>query len=218
MIVMMLCPQPSYENYWMNNHPFYGNLWIKDRMSKNKFLEMLQCVDDDPDELFNFANDLFADIWVPHIDISLDEMMIPFKGKCPHHVLIKRKPNPNGMKVWCVADEKKFAYHVDLYKRTSVEFELPVIYGGKNSYERFDKLPPESTTETALRMVSFLPCLSYNIFCDSYFGSLELADRLSDLGFGCTLVCRKDRPRWLFQFTNDCSHPEKFYSAIGQLV
>jgi hypothetical protein len=215
MIVIQLAPQPSYECYWMLNHPFYGSNWIRSKMSKALFLEILHSLSWELDSLFEFVNNLVASIWVPSSDISVDEMMIPFKGSCPHHVFVARKPHPHGMKVWSVADSKKYLYNIRLYKRSTQEYPVPALFSGSlPSYQRVRDVPIESTQETLEKMVATLPAKGRVIFCDSYFGSLSVAESLTQKGFGIVCACRKDRPRWLFKECRDHPHPEAPYFAV----
>ena len=43
------------------------------------------------------------DSWIPGSEVSVDEAMVRFAGRCTHKVHIPRKPIPIGMKVWCIA-------------------------------------------------------------------------------------------------------------------
>ena len=39
-------------------------------------------------------------------DLSIDELVSPFKGRGIHNVLIRDKPHPKGLKFFCVCDSK----------------------------------------------------------------------------------------------------------------
>ena len=185
-------------------------------MPRSKFEEILQCLEWEPDSLFEFANKKMKEVWNPHRDISLDEMMIPYKGKNPHHVVVKRKSHPNGTKVWAIVDKSKFIYHLSMYKRTTEEYSTPALFGGKQLYIRNSNIGKETTKDTAMRMISKLPDKGFVIYADSYFGGLDLADCIEQNGNGCVLACRKDRPSWLFNYTESCSDDSFTYtSAIG---
>lgn len=47
-------------------------------------------------------------------------------------------------------------------------------------------------------LVKKYPGRPYFIVADSYYSSLELAERLHKLKLGCMLSCKSDRPSWLF--------------------
>jgi hypothetical protein len=171
LITMSLCPQPTYSHYWKRSHKFYGNSWIQSIMSFARFFEILQCLDFNLDDLFKLANAHFKKVYNPERNISVDEMMIQFQGECPHHVYIKRKPHPHGMKVWAIVDSALFVYHIDLYKRSSQEFVFPPIFSGTVQFQRNHDAARERSTDTILRMISNLPSNGYVIYADSYFGS-----------------------------------------------
>jgi hypothetical protein len=52
-----------------------GNLWIKSRMTKHEWYEILQCLTGDLDVLMT-AQQSFQQFWIPHQQISVDEMMV----------------------------------------------------------------------------------------------------------------------------------------------
>src|SRR3990167_3912523 len=147
-----------------------------------------------------FSNKKFSELWIPGSELSFDEMMVHFQGDCPHHVFIKRKPHPHGMKLWSLVDLDKFVNHIQLYRRSTEEYDLPVIYNGNNKFTRICDVDSESTTATVIKMLAPMSPFKGIIYVDSYFGSLDLFETLTDEGFDCVAACRKDRPSWLFSF------------------
>ena len=49
-------------------------------------------------------NKNFKQLYKPSENLSLDEGMIPYRGKCEYKVYIKGKPKPEGIKEYVVAD------------------------------------------------------------------------------------------------------------------
>lgn len=214
----MLNPKYSYDCYW-NIENFYKTTWISQRMSKLKFLEILHCCSWDVDGLFSFSNKVFASLWRPATTICIDEMMIPYKGSSPHHVFVPRKPHPHGMKVWSAVDSSLFIYNFQIYKRTSVEYPIPPLRSSSISFVRTGSIPRKTATDTVLRLVAKFPPGQRINSCDSYFGSLDLVGRLSQLRHGVVCSCRKDRPTWLFKEVEKfpSSSSPNCYSASGIL-
>ena len=58
--------------------------------------------------LIDSLNVTFRKYWKLHRYVSLDEMMIAFKGHNPLHCYIPRKPTPNGSKLHAVCDAVKY--------------------------------------------------------------------------------------------------------------
>jgi hypothetical protein len=71
-------PLSAYEDYWEQHstHEAMGNLWIKARMSRHEWYEMLQCITGNVDELMATAQQSFQQFWTPHQHVTVDEMMV----------------------------------------------------------------------------------------------------------------------------------------------
>jgi hypothetical protein len=74
--------------------------------------------------------------WWPLRNVAVDESMVSTKARCSIKVFIPRKPEPNGIKIWTVADESPYI----------MEFEVFVRHQEK-----------ELTTNTLLRLVQRFP-------------------------------------------------------------
>jgi hypothetical protein len=79
--------------YWIKSHLHFAN---KDEQP------------DSDDKLFllrpllDMFNKTFREHWRPSAFVSLDEMMMPFKGRNPFHFYIPRKPHANGCKLHAI--------------------------------------------------------------------------------------------------------------------
>jgi len=46
--------------------------------------------------------------YAPNEHITIDELVVVFRGKCPFCMFIKSKPGKYGFKLWVAADAKNF--------------------------------------------------------------------------------------------------------------
>ncbi|KAF2904214.1 hypothetical protein ILUMI_01962 [Ignelater luminosus] len=99
----------------------------------------------------------------PCSHLTVDEQLVPFRGKCPFRVFMKCKPAKYGIRIWILAD-------VD----TSYCKNLQVYLGKRgNAPER------DQEERVVLDMVSVLGP-GYGITTDNFFTSLELDEELID--------------------------------------
>jgi hypothetical protein len=162
--------------------------------------EIMQCITGEIDKLAKLAEDTWKKYWIPFRNIAIDEMMIPFKGRCnPHHIFIPRKPHPNGIKVWGLADSKNFVYTFSICKRTTNEENYDPSFARENPPMQREAVPKEPVTETVKKLVDKLPGPGYIVHADSYFGCLEMLEMLVAKDHGAVLACRADRPAFIFK-------------------
>ncbi|XP_053376586.1 piggyBac transposable element-derived protein 2-like [Mercenaria mercenaria] len=165
--------------YWESSTR-YGP--VADVMSRNRFLNLIR--------LLHFSNNLdHADtgttdkIWklrpwlnslrerflsmTPEECNSIDEIMVPFKGKSSIKQYIRGKPNPWGFKVWGRAGTSEVLYDFDVYqgKTEANDNEKSLGVGG----------------DVVMKLVSTLPeKKKYKIFTDNYFTSVSLVKALKE--------------------------------------
>ncbi len=126
----------------------------------------------------------------PDCNISIDESMVPFKGRSPFRQYIKSKPRKWGMKLWCLAD---------------------AVTGYVQTFSVYTGVTPEAQGSLSYRVVINLIKLSglagfgYRLFVDNFFTSVELFQdlfsnfltlacgtvRLGRRGFPKTVVSKK---------------------------
>ncbi|KAJ6231757.1 piggybac transposable element-derived protein [Anaeramoeba flamelloides] len=111
----------------------------------------------------------------------VDESMIPFKGRCAFRVRMPRKPANMGIKAWTVTDNCNYVYTWDIFKGVS-----------------------EKSKDTLLRMTKMAKLddvedFYHKVYADSYFGSLEAAEELVEIGVSFNLCVKNDRPSDLFK-------------------
>ena len=104
---IMLSPQRKLSSYWAspNLNKSEGGHFYSSRMGKDRWLEILGCLDFKRKELEEMLTGKVQSLWNCSIDIAADESMVPYKGRrSPHHVFIPHKPHPNGLKLYTAAD------------------------------------------------------------------------------------------------------------------
>jgi Transposase IS4 len=145
-------------------------------------------------------NDRVLQVWVPAMSLAFDESMNDWRGFSPHHVFVRGKPHPNGMKSWVVVDYSGVIVALVLFRRRDEEtlVKLPKIHTDTTVIDVLDGLG-EAIAERL-------------IVGDRLFGSLSLAVKLIQRNKDVLLACRKDRPNsifghWLTQELRD--NPDK---------
>ncbi|XP_031343697.1 piggyBac transposable element-derived protein 3-like [Photinus pyralis] len=95
--------------------------------------------------------------------LTVDEQLVPFRGRCPFRVYMKSKPAKYGIKVWVLADAE-----------TPYCKNLQIYLGKKGNVPERDQ-----GKRVVLDLVSCLGS-GYGITTDNFFTSLELAENLLD--------------------------------------
>ncbi|CAH2097926.1 unnamed protein product [Euphydryas editha] len=115
--------------------------------------------------------------------VAIDEQIIPFTGKCKQKQVVKCKPNPEGIKVFLMANPNGIPLDLYLYqgKGTTIESAL---------YPSPEKL--DLGGRFVLKLVDTLPTGS-SIFIDRYFTSIPLLDNLLERGIKATGTLMKNR-------------------------
>ncbi|XP_031327398.1 piggyBac transposable element-derived protein 4-like [Photinus pyralis] len=112
----------------------------------------------------------------PGSHLTIDEQLVPFRGRCPFRVYMKSKPAKYGIKIWCLADVDT-AYCKNLQ-----------VYLGKqgNTPER------DQGRRVVLDLVSVLSP-GHGITTDNFFTSLELVEDLLDKKMTLCGTLRKNK-------------------------
>lgn len=121
MILMGIVRLPSLGDYWKKD-VIYHYMPVADRISRDRFYDLhryLHFVDNgtlSPPHtpgynklgkiapIITMLGNRFADVWNPGKNISIDEAMIPFKGRSSLKQYMPMKPIKRGIKVWASAD------------------------------------------------------------------------------------------------------------------
>ena len=114
---------------------------------------------------FRLVSDLFAAACKKHFNpgknLTVDERMVPYRGRVKFRVYISNKPDKYGMKLWMLVDSAN--YYV------------------LNFQPYLGKIGDKSEKELGKRVVKDLTCYlghGYHITCDNFFTSARLAQDL----------------------------------------
>ena len=118
MILMGIVRLPSIYDYWQGSEIFH----YSPRISRDRFLQITRYLhfEDNTDlqppgadgydrlgkvrRILNLIKSCFSAIYNPHRENSIDEAMIPFKGRSSMKQYLPKKPVKRGFKVWMRAD------------------------------------------------------------------------------------------------------------------
>ncbi|XP_013407355.1 piggyBac transposable element-derived protein 4-like [Lingula anatina] len=109
------------------------------------------------------AKEQFFSHYSPSRNLSVDEAMVKFKGRCPFLQYIPAKPCKWGIKSWAVTDAETF-YLLDLN-----------IYTGKHD-DTTSQLPV--STRVVLELVEAYYNKHHHVYFDNYFTSMPLLETL----------------------------------------
>ena len=123
------------------------------------------------------VNTCLRKYYEPGVNLTVDEQLVPFRGKCPFRQYMPSKPDKYGMKIWWIADSKSF-------------YPLQGIpYTGKEDNK--------TATNLGHKVVMYLSEPYFrsnrNITCDNYFTSLDLATSLLQNQLTIVGTVRKQR-------------------------
>jgi hypothetical protein len=199
---MGLVQEPELRDYWSQDKTFHYSP-IADKISRTRFEEIsryLHFVDSQTlpargedghhrlqkvKNVVDAVKEKFLLVYKPSQNISVDEAMIPFKGRSSMKQYIPKKPIKRGFKIWVAADTN--GYFLDLQ-----------VYVGKAA----DGVTTEHGLGERVVLELTKPFREkwYHIYCDNFFTSPKLFQKLHTNGpYACGTV-RKDRKA--FQVSN----------------
>lgn len=192
LLFMGLVKMPAIKMYWAAETRFAA---IADIMSRNRFEQLRKYLHVANNDNTTTANDPAHDKLFkirpllsvlrtnmqetpPEERHSVDEQMIPFKGRSNLKQYVKGKPHKWGFKVFMRAGESGMMY----------DFE---IYTGKGTCEDFGL---GFSGDIVMALTSELPeGKNFKLYFDNWFSSLQLAIALKERGIFCVGTIRSDR-------------------------
>ena len=163
----------GYRNIW--NTCTGNSLWVPRGQPGHDPLNKVRPV-------LNHLKNRFSSTYLPHQNITVDEAMIPFKGRLFFRQYMPAKPTKFGIKVWEVCDSTSgFCLDFD-------------IYTGKSSNVGEHGLGYDVTT----RLVSQYYGKNHHVYIDRFFSSLPLAQELlrhNTYVCGTVMLNRKGLPK-----------------------
>jgi len=187
---------------YKSNHENVSQLWsltdgrpiFNKIMSRNRFQEMVRVMRFDdaearrarrsPDKLqpirkvFEMWNDALIDAFIPGPNLTVDEQLLTFRGRCPFRQYIPSKPGKYGIKIWAVCDSAtSYVLKMDVYK-------------GKEVHEPRNK---NLGCKVVMHLTEPFKKSGRNITCDNFFTSLELGRKLLKERLTLVGTIRKNR-------------------------
>ena len=166
-------------------------------MTRNRFSELTSCLRFDNAEerhrdaeneardkigpirkVFDSWNKNLLQPYVPGVDLTIDEQLITFRGRCPFRQYIPSKPGKYGIKKWVICDSlTSYVLKMDIYKGKEVHQSRQVNLGEK----------------VVLNLVEPFKRSGRNITCDNFFTSLGLARKLLNDNLTVVGTIRKNK-------------------------
>ncbi|XP_037533781.1 piggyBac transposable element-derived protein 4-like [Nematolebias whitei] len=113
----------------------------------------------------------------PGPEVTVDERLLPFRGKCPFRLYMPSKPGKSGIKIWAACDAKtSYAWNLQIYTG-----KLAAGIPEKNQGKR-----------VILDMTTGLR--GHNITCDNFFTSYDLGQELLKRKLTMVGTIRKNKP------------------------
>lgn len=135
-------------------------------------------------EIFNKIISNSQAVYRPSAYVTVDEMLIPFRGRCSFRMYMPKKPKKYGIKVMCLADAKT-SYLCNAY-----------IYTGKGSdgvglseTEKNLSIP----TQAVIRLCKVIEGTNRNVTADNWFSSLDGVEELRKRNLTYVGTLKKDK-------------------------
>ena len=187
MILMGVVKLPSLADYWKRDEIFHYAP-IASRITRDRFFDIqryLHFADnstlaalgaDGYDRLgkirpiIDMINEQLLMLYHPHKEVSVDEAMIPFKGRSSMKQFMPKKPVKRGFKIWARADSTN-GYISEFF-----------VYTGKEG----DRVETGLGSNVVITLTQQLTNLYHHVYFDNYFNSMSLLLKLLKAGiYGC---------------------------------
>jgi hypothetical protein len=173
---MGLVQMPSIRSYWEVEHWFEPVAGVFSRDRFLKLMTVLHIVDNNTatdeqklDKLWKLRPWLAAMrlhfLEIPPTEFqSIDEIIVPFKGRSGLRVYMPNKPHKWGFKLWGRSDATGFMYDFDVYQPTRANEQVSELGRSAGVVEKMTDSLPEGKF--------------FKAFADNYFSSVALAEKL----------------------------------------
>uniref|UniRef100_A0A3B4VGZ0 PiggyBac transposable element-derived protein domain-containing protein n=1 Tax=Seriola dumerili TaxID=41447 RepID=A0A3B4VGZ0_SERDU len=192
-MVMSYIRYPRARMYWSSEQGLRLDL-VADAMPVNRFEKIMRYVhfvdnySIDPENadkfvkirpFLNALQGTFSASLDPEEYQSVDEMMIPFKGRLSIKQYVPKKPKPWGVKVWVRAGSSGYMYSFEPYQGPS---------GGRGEISQLGM-----AGDVVMRLCEDLQDQNHKVFFDNFFCTIPLLQALKHQGIFGTGTCRKNR-------------------------
>jgi len=97
----------------------------------------------------------FQDCYIPNENITVDEQLVTFRGRCPFCQFIPSKPGKYGIKIWALCDSvTSYVYNMQVYTGRQAGQNREVNQGQR----------------VVLDLISGLEKSERNVTCDIFYG------------------------------------------------
>ena len=221
-ILMGIVRLPEIRDYWSTN-PLLHYAPIADKISRDHFEELtryLHFVDNQTlpargqpgfsrlqkvEPIINELRAKFSELYSPHCEISVDEAMVPFKGRSAMKQYIPLKPIKRGFKIWVLADS------------ITGYFYNAIPYVGATTGRTGTGLGERVVTE----LTSSLHGMYHQVYCDNFFTGIPLFLTLLDSNtYACGTIRsnRKFFPQEILPDANKMKRGEFRFRQSDDLV
>jgi hypothetical protein len=186
---------PNYDMYWSTND-LINLKSITSYMTRDRFYNILSFVhacdnsaepprdspNYDPGYKISRLSSMLVNKWKqaykPKREVSIDETLVPYKGRTKLLQYIPNKPHKWGLKVWTLADAKSgYVWNW-------------MLYTGKHTH---DQQARGATHQIVMTLCDPLLNLGHHVYCDNYFTSPALFEDLADNQTGACGTLRVNR-------------------------
>ena len=143
-----------------------------ERKAKDKFCHIR--------DFFEWIVKNFQKYYTPSEYMTIDEQLLPFRGRCPFKVYIPSKPVCYGIKTFALVDVKTF-----------YTFNLETYTGKPIANSRFNV--SNQPKDVVLRLVQPIKNSGRNITADNWFTSIELIIELQKIKLSYVGTMRKNK-------------------------
>ena len=222
MILMGINRLPEIRDYWSTNQLLHYSP-IANRISRDRFEEItryLHFVDNtflsargEPNfsrlqkiqPILTTIRERLSSTYAPHCQVSVDEAMVPFKGRSTMKQYMPIKPIKRGFKIWVVADAIN-GYFYDL-----------IPYTGATPGDTCMGLGEK----VVLELTHSLFGKYHQIYCDNFFSTIPLFRTLyNNKTYACGTIRtnRKHFPKNILLDANSINRGEHRFSQSAELV
>ena len=180
-LIMSLVRIKDAKDHWNSpkqNIIFSTPLIIK-LMTREEFFKIHTYVHFSVEKIEEKLNTLFQSLWELGSYLSIDEGLIGFYGGAPMKCFMPGKPDKHGLKYFALCENNGFMHKFFWYM-------------GKQSDH------PTTADSIVLDLMKDIPRRKHVLFCDNWYSSLNLCEKLAAENVFFTMTCRNDRPTWLF--------------------
>ena len=221
MILMGVNKLPEIRDYWSTNE-FLHYSPIADRITRDRFEQItryLHFADNDTlpargeegfsrlqkvDPIISALKHNFKSAYYPHCQVSIDEAMIPFKGRSSMKQYLPLKPVKRGFKVWAMADALN-GYMYDFNVYTGACGDRQTGLGEK----------------VVLTLAESIKGRHHHLYFDNYFSSISLLSKLFEDGThacGTVRTNRKGYPSEISDEAKRFNRGQFCFRQCGNLV